>query len=279
MRSVFAIDADQEPDGPVTLTALEFDVLWQHLDLGPMPLVLKVPSPGKTELERARLVRRAWESIGDKGLGRQVDIDDDLVDMLRLLSRPEREVDGRLWLDKRVRVLAASREERAVLAVLTEDELTLTTADVTGLPRHAMSVLPEAPAGPGHSVTMRSTDFEDAAKAVKKPGDLTTELQERGLRKSDADVLAEMIAPIKNQGQFGAAARDKWGMRVRFGRVLSFFDTEAGRYLQLKSEDDDPWVTISPVDHRRLRQHLVELHEASLDPQPKPPPVQRPTLH
>ena len=279
MRSVFAIDADQDPGDPVTITALEFDVLWQHLDLGPMPLVLKVPSPGKTELERARLVRQAWDGIGKKGLGRQVDLDDNLVGMLRLLSRPQREVDGRLWLDKRVRVVAASREDQAVLAVLSGDELTLTSADVTGLARHAMSVLPEAAAGPGHSVTLRSADFEAAAKAAVKPDDLSAELQDRGLRKSDADVLGEMIGPVQRQGQFGAAARDKWGMRVRFGRVLSFFDTEAGRYLQLKSEDDDPWVTISPVDHRRLRQHLVELHEASLNPQPKPPPLQRPTLH
>ena len=278
MRSVFAIDADPDPGEPVTLTALEFDVLWRHLDLGPMPLVLGVPSPGKTELERARLVRGAWESIGAKGLGRQVDLDQDLVSMLRLLSRPEREVDGRLWIGKRVRVLAAAREERAVLAVLADDELTLSTADATGLPRHVLSALPEAPPGPGHSVTMRSTDFEEAVKATAKPEDLSVELQKRGLRKTDADTLADMIAPIGQQGQFGAAARDKWGKRVRFERVLSFFDTEAGRYLQLRSEDEDPWVTISPVDHRRLRQHLIELHEASLDPKPKPPPIQRPTL-
>ncbi|TDP93635.1 ESX secretion-associated protein EspG [Labedaea rhizosphaerae] len=279
MRSVFAIDTDQDPADPVTLTALEFDVLWQHLDLGPMPLVLKVPSPGKTELERARLVRQAWDSLGKKGLGRQVDLDDELVAMLRLLSRPEREVDGRLWLDKRVRVLAASREEHAVLAVLSGDELTLSSADATGLARYAMSVLPEAAAGPGHSVTMRSVDFEAAAKAAVKHEDLADELQKVGLRKTDADVLGEMIGPVQRQGQFGAAARDKWGKRVRFGRVLSFFDTKDGRYLQLRSEDEDPWITISPVDHRRLRQHLVELHEASLNPQPKPPPVQRPTLH
>jgi hypothetical protein len=244
-----------------------------------MPLVLSVPSPGKTELERARLVRQAWESLGKKGLGRQVDLDDNLAGMLRLLSRPEREVDGRLWLDKRVRVLAASREERAVLAVLSGDELTLTTADATGLARYALSALPEAAAGPGHSVTMRSVDFEAAAKAAVKPEELTVELQKIGLRKSDADVLGEMIGPVQRQGQFGAAARDKWGMRVRFERVLSFFDTADGRYLQLRSEDEDPWVTISPVDHRRLRQHLVELHEASLNPQPKAPPLQRPTLH
>ena len=41
---------------PITISALEFDVLWEHLRLAEMPLVLRVPSPGRTYTERRELV-------------------------------------------------------------------------------------------------------------------------------------------------------------------------------------------------------------------------------
>src|SRR5688500_1867547 len=129
---------------PITLTALEFDVLWEHLDLGDMPLVLKVPSPGRTNAERAQLVYRAWQAVVAKGLGRQVDLDPRLTGMLRLIARPQRELDGRLWLGHSVRLMAAADGEAGVLAVQESDRLTLRSADGLGLPRHALSVLPPA---------------------------------------------------------------------------------------------------------------------------------------
>jgi hypothetical protein len=247
---------------PITLTALEFDVLWEHLDLGDMPLILKVPSPGKTNTERARLVAAAWHSLDAKGLGRSVDLDPRLIQTLRLISRPQRELDGRLWLGRSVRLMAAADEESGVLAVQEGDRLTLRAADGLGLPRHALSVLPPAIAGTGHSVTLPSKDFEAAAREATAPKDFEAALRRRGLRESDAEALRKMIANVHHQGQFGAAARDKWGRRIRTPRVISFFDTEAGRYLQVRrdSANGEPWTTISPADHRRLLQQLTELH-------------------
>jgi hypothetical protein len=71
-----------------------------------------------------------------------------------------------------------------------------------------------------------------------------------------------MIGDVVQQGQFGGAGRDKWGRRVRTPRVISFFDTEAGRYLQVRRDSGggEAWTTISPADHRRLLHHLTELH-------------------
>ncbi len=252
---------------PVTLTALEFDVLWEHLDLGDMPLILKVPSPGKTNTERAMLVQSAWESLSAKGLGRSVDIDPQLVRALRVISRPEREIDGRLWLGHSVRVLAASTEESGVLAVQEGDTLLIRAADGLGLPRHALSVLPPAPAGPGHSVTLPSKDFEAAAREAAGPKDFEAALRRRGVREADAEALREMIGNIINQGQFGAASRDKWGRRIRTPRVISFFDTDAGRYLQVRKDSTPttPWTTISPANNRRMLQQLTELHTEPLE--------------
>ncbi|MEV8437174.1 ESX secretion-associated protein EspG [Actinosynnema sp. NPDC051121] len=246
---------------PVTISALEFDVLWEHLRLETMPLVLKVPSPGKTNTERAELEQRAWAELDRRGLGRPVSLDPMLEDLLHLLNRPQEEVDGRLWLGRSVRVLAAAKGQSGVLAVLEHDQLTLRPASAEGLHREALSVLPPLPAGPGHSVTLPSADLDAAAAHANTPDDLYQALLARGIRQDDARTLADMFRDAGNRGQFGAASRDKWGKRVRQDRVVSFFDTPDGRYLQLRraTPGQQPWSTVSPVDHRRLLHHLESL--------------------
>ncbi|QFZ23267.1 ESX secretion-associated protein EspG [Saccharothrix syringae] len=246
---------------PVTISALEFDVLWEHLRLETMPLVLKVPSPGKTHGERAELERRAWSDLERRGLGRPVSLDPMLEDLLHLLNRPQHEVDGRLWLGRSVRVLAAAKGQSAVLAVLDNDQLTLRPASSEGLPREALTALPPLNAGPGHSITLPSADLDAAAAASPTPDDLPNALISRGVRPADATALAEMFRDADHRGQFGAAHRDKWGKRVRTDNVVAFFDTSAGRYLQLRraTPGQPPWSTISPTDHRRLLHHLESL--------------------
>ncbi len=249
---------------PVEISTLEFDVLWEHYHgVAQMPLVLRVPSPGRTDEERKRIVRGVWDGLASRGLGSPVDADPRLTHLLALLRKPDREIDGRLWLGHEVRLLTAATGDEAVLAVLANGTLTLRPADSTGLPRFALSVLPQAPPGPGQSITLPTADFEAAANEARKQEELAAALRNRGVRASDAQTLADMIGDIVHRGQYGSAHRDRWGRRVRTPRVISFFDTEAGRYLQVRreSEDTEPWTTISPANPRRLLQHLTELHE------------------
>lgn len=262
--TIGAVDTD-----PVSISALEFDVLWEHFgfEFEQMPLVLKVPSPGRTDAERKRIVHGVWDGLTSRGLGTPVDPDPTLEHLVHLLRRADREIDGRLWLgDGNVRLLAAAKSDEAVLAVLADNRLTLRQADATGLPRFAVSVLPSASPGPGQSITLPSADFEAAAQEARKQEELADALRTRGVRDTDAKALADMIGDIVNRGQYGSAVRDRWGRRVRAPRVISFFDTAHGRYLQVRREDEgsDPWTTISPVDGRRLLQHLTVLHEEQL---------------
>ncbi|MDA3647825.1 ESX secretion-associated protein EspG [Saccharopolyspora indica] len=246
----------------IGLSALELDVLVEHLGLETMPLVLKVPSPGRTHAERAQLVESAWRSLGTRGLGRPTAVDPELERVLRLLSHPDREVDGRLWLERSVRVLAASVGEEAVLVVKDGDELSLRSASASGLPREAISVLPQLPPGPGRSVSLRSGDLDAAAEeAGNNVEQLVAALQRRGVRADDAETLTGMVAGVAARGQFGAAARDRFGRRVRADRVVGFFDTAHGRYAQLRRESPsgDVWSTVAPADARRLTGHLEEL--------------------
>ena len=236
-------------------------MLWEHhygLEV-PKPLVLKVPSPGRTDRERSRLVRGAWAGLAQRGLGTPVDPHPGLTHLLTLLRRPDREIDGRLWVGGEVRLLAAATGDEAVLATLSGGRLRLQAADATGLPRFALSVLPPAAAGPGQSVTLPTADLTAAAHEA----DLAKALRDRGVRATDATTLAEMIGDVVNRGQYGSATRDRWGRRIRAPRVLSFFDTPDGRYLQTRREEEAaaPWTTISPANPRRLLQLLTELHE------------------
>jgi hypothetical protein len=246
---------------PVTISTLEFDVLWEHLRLEIMPLVLKVPSPGKTHAERAELERQVWAGLAGRGLGKPVSLNPMLEDLLHLLNRPQTEVDGRLWLGRSVRVLAAAKGQSGVLAVLDGDQLTLRAASSEGLPREALSVLPSCPAGPGHSITLPSADLDAAAARAGSLEQLESALRERGVRQDDAHTLAEMMRDAGNRGQFGAAARDKWGKRQRPDRVVAFFENPNGRYVQMRraTPGQQPWSTVSPVDARRLDHHLTEL--------------------
>jgi hypothetical protein len=224
--------------------------------------VVKVPSPGKTFEERERIEARVWADLEARGLGRPVDVNPEIEELLTILSRPEREVDVRAFVGRNVRVLAASAGESAAVVELSGGSVTLRSASASGLPSAALAVLPSVAAGPGQSVTLRTADFEAAANGAGGTREgFGQALLACGMRTDDATALAEMIKDVTHMGNFGAAARDRLGRRRRATRVVSFFDTEDGRYVQVRRPADDGtlWTTISPADLRKLTHHVGEL--------------------
>jgi hypothetical protein len=246
---------------PITISSVEFDVLWEHLRLADMPLVLRVPSPGRTDTERAELADEVWSGLERRGLGRRLSVDPRLADLLRLLENPDREIDGRFGATRGVRMMVAATGDEAVFAVLSKRGLVLSEAPVTGLAREALSVLPPVGAGIGESITVRSSTLDAAASTSATPEEFELALCRNGIRVRDAGILRTMITGVRRQGQFGAAARNRWGHRRRAPHVVGFFDTDAGRYLQLRAAgaDGQTWSTISPADNRLLIQQLSDL--------------------
>ncbi len=246
---------------PITISPVEFDVLWEHLRLAEMPLVLRLPSPGRTYTERRQVTAGAWRALADRGLGTPSAVDDRLAQLMRLLAEPEREIDGRFGATRGVRLLVAATGDEAVFAVLSKRGLVLSEAPVTGLAREALSVLPVVGAGQGESITVRSSVLDAAAAEAATPEEFELALCRRGLRLRDATTLRMMLTGVRRQGQFGAAARSPRGHRRRARHVVGFFDTEGGRYLQLRAEaeDGEAWSTVSPADNRLLITQLTEL--------------------
>jgi hypothetical protein len=246
---------------PITLSALEFDVVWEHLRLPEMPVVVGVPSPGRTHAERGGLLEQAWAGIAARGLGRQVGLHPLLSRHLEVLARPEAEVDARCWSDGEVRTLVAAAGGSGVHVTLSGDTLTFRAVEPSGLASTVLGALPDRDAGPGRSVTLPSADFEAAAADENTRESFAAALVARGLREDDAGMLVTMIGDVDAQGQFGAAARDGLGRRHRADRAVSYFETGEGRYVQIKRSRDGapPWTTIAPVDRRRLSQHVDEM--------------------
>lgn len=246
---------------PITISALEFDVLWEQLRLAEMPLVLQVPSPGRTHTERGELTAEAWRSLAAKGLAQSRTPNPRLAGLLRLLEYPDQEIDGRFGTTKGVRLLVAATGDEAVFALLTKHGLTLSEIPVTGLAREALSPLPPIPAGPGESITIRASDLETAARNASTPEDFEHSLRRQGVTARDATALSTMLSTVRRQGQFGASARTRRGHRRRAPHVIGFFDTDAGRYLQLRqtTPNGEAWSTISPADTRLLVTQLGEL--------------------
>jgi hypothetical protein len=262
VTDVLGADLRETPAGePITISPLEFDVLWEQLRLGEMPLVLRVPSPGRTYTERRDLISHVWDSLAARGLGRGLTVEPRLGHLLRLLERPDLAIDGRFGATRGVRLFVAATGDDAVFAVLSKRGLVLSDAPVTGLANQALSVLPAVAAGPGESITLNSITLDAAARTSTTPEEFELALRRHEMRVRDASILRTMVGGVRRQGQFGASATNRWGHRRRAPHVIGFFDTAGGRYLQLRTtgEDGRQWSTISPADDRLLLSQLTDL--------------------
>ncbi|WNV82078.1 ESX secretion-associated protein EspG [Umezawaea sp. Da 62-37] len=251
---------------PFTLSRLEYDVLWSHLGLGPFPTVLRVDGHGRTRGERDALAVEAWKSLWDKEYGRPDDLDPALDWCLRVLARPEWEVDARLHLSAdgpRTSALVASRGGYAVVSTLDAESLVLRTTEVGAMARTAAALLPEHPPGPRRSTTVPAADLDEAAgRAGRDAGALVRELQRQGLANGQAQDIADVLGAVLRFGQFGVGRTPPGGRRTRAGHVVSFYDSPAGRFSFTRGrKGTHQWVTLVGTDGHLLARQIDELRE------------------
>lgn len=251
------------------LSRLEFDLCWEHLDLGEFPTILAINGHGERFEERRALHREAWESLEDKGYTDRGELDGALSGWMHMLARPEREVDARLRLDPagpRVRALAAGVGRYAVLAVLTADEFTLREIDESALARSVVSLLPEHATPRARSVSLPAEVLDRAAaQAYESSSRMENVLVDARIPRPDAHLVASVLGNVVRMGQFGAACRERphggLGPRRRGPYAVSFYDTPEGRwqFTRRTSGDGREWSTLAPADHSRLTHSIAEL--------------------
>lgn len=248
--------------GSVVLSTLEFDLLWEHLDLPRRHVALDVPSPGATYSERARLVDEAWGTLADRGLARGREVVPEVGDALHLLARPRTSVDVWIWADRRITGLAGSSGSQAVLGVVDGDEVWLIPSRDSALASAAVSVAGELAPGVGRSISVPHQVLVEAdAEARGDAKALVPALEDRGVELWQAQELAGMLLGMETRGQFGAQRLDRDGRMRRAGRVVAFHDTDAGRYLFQVAPGGDgrDWATVTPADNALLAERVWEL--------------------
>ncbi len=239
------------------LTTVEFDVLWECLGLGPIPVVLQLPSPGRTATYRRDMRAQGWQALRDRGLAGPSGADPELARQLRLLVQPSEQLELRGTWGHHVRALAVGRTGAGVLAV--RQDATVTLESCGSLPAALLGVLPSTDPRPGRATTV-PTMVISAGLAVPRTGSRAA-LIARDRSVTEGTLLSRMLGAGRGRAQIAALVTDTSGVARRSGGVLGVLDGTSGRYLATRrlAEDGVEWTTVAPTDDRRLRHRVTEL--------------------
>lgn len=245
------------------LSPPELDFLWESAGMGELPYPLRVRSHGDTVDERAMLRRQTLAGLNQRGLadgrGRP---EPHIEDYFGILAAPELSLDAVQLLDPNAEPLlavAGTIGGQGLFAVQDQRGLHLQPCPADGLASAIVSLLPGAPRGGEKSITV------PLEQLVGTSGVDFLQRRGNGDRSGAADDERKALSRLHAQprlrgGQIGANARGRFGGRTR-SAVLSWFDTESGRYFTqaTRGHDGRDWITIAPLDVATLRHRLGEL--------------------
>lgn len=244
----------------ISLTHLEFDLLWEHLGFTEQPYPLAVRSFGETADERAALRDQVRRSLRAKGLHDGAEVAPALEEQLAVLGRHSVSVDGRLSVGEPLRVLAAADGSRGVLAAQSDDEVRVAWVRDARLVPAVIALLPDRAPGPGGTARLPKEVFDAAVDEFAASGYVGMErvLAGGGITGRDLRTVVTLLESRRaGGGQVAANSVDAVGRRARTP-VLNWFDTEHGRYLVHGevARDRVEWLTIAPGDTARIEQRL-----------------------
>ena len=244
---------------PYVLSAVEFDVVWRGLGLGAPPVVLQLPSPGRTHRERRRVEAEAWATLRDRGFAPG----SDLMQLLGLLAAPSPRVEVRAWgTSTRRAVVAASRSESrgdgGVVARRRDD--TVVVEPCGSVAGAVIGLLAGGRPGPGRAASVPGPELDEALRRPSGAG-LRADLVTLGVDPAEAGLVARMLHAVAGRAQINVVVPDRWGVLRRSGELLEVLDGPAGRYLLTRTcgGDGTCWTTVAPVDDRRLLHRVAEL--------------------
>jgi hypothetical protein len=237
------------------LSAVEFDVVWEALGLGPTPVVLQLASPGRTHTERRRIVADTWSALHARRLTGPAGPEAEVEAFLRLLAGPAARVELRAWGRSSVRAVAvATPGGEGVLARRRGDDVVLDPCP--SLPSAVVGLLPPAVPGPGRAAGVPTAALAAAGVRPSSAG-LRPDLIDHGAAPDEAGAVARMLHGVDARAQVGVLAADAWGVLRRSPDVLDVVDGPRGRYLVTRSADG--WTTVAPTDALRLRHRIAQL--------------------
>ncbi|MEV7548575.1 ESX secretion-associated protein EspG [Amycolatopsis sp. NPDC089917] len=238
----------------IVLSQLEFDLLWADFGNGGAPYPLDVPSHGETLEERDELGERVFAGLAEAGFADGDELDTGIEDLFVLLGSPSLSVDALVLGEQPWRMLAAVRGAHGVLAVQDEKDLVLEPLRADGLITTVGRMLGDGVPGPGDQLRLPRSAFSAAMDGFARAGydGFERALAGAGITGRSVRPLATMVTSARH----GAGQLAVNGVRGR-SPVLSWFDTEAGRYA-VTHEDvgGEPWVMVTPADASWLAARL-----------------------
>ncbi|MEJ8281738.1 ESX secretion-associated protein EspG [Pseudonocardia spirodelae] len=251
------------------LSAAEFDVARDLLDLGRNPAVLELLGPGATDVERARVVRECRDSLAARGLFTGTAFDEGLVDDLRTVVAPEFQHDLVVAPPAWQRAVVARRAGRAVLATRIDDDVALVRVRPDDAAAVLVALLGEVVPGPGATARIPAAVLSEAAGLAGGDADrLVHELLRRGCTAAEA-ALVRRMGHLDGIAQLGAGRKGPDPCRAP--GVLLVHATPEGCYLARTPTPDvvggplpaDAVVHAGPADAARLVRELDRLADAA----------------
>jgi EspG family len=250
---------------PLTLSDTEFEVAWETLRLGDLPLIFRVgiARHGRTDEERAALVASTMDGLRARRLADGRGVSGELADLLTMLANPRWVVDARLDIGRPVRGYgAAGSGDSAVLTTRDNGTVTLTGSTRYQLPADLAALAGDLRPGQGRSINLLVEVLLEASQRCA--GDshrLGDELIERGVPVGDARTVAKINDEMFGSGQFGVETLNAEGALRRASRVVGFCDTPEGRWAQLRTAGADgrDWVTFTPARAAQLAAMITDV--------------------
>ena len=251
----------------VTLSAEQYDIVWEDLRLGEQPYPIAIRGHGKTMRERALIRNRVYGELTARRLASGPRLEPELEKLLVRLGRPAVWLDM-IWLpDREAQVIrnalvARSGDDGLLAELLPEGGLRLTNVRGTAAIHALLDLLPPNNAAPGHSITLPAEALAPVSPGQHRADDPGSILDEappaRAAASQQVRALEALFAqPRVRGGQIGVNCRDHHGRRAR-GRPLEWFDTTGGRCMAQFGEGPDgrDHLVIVPADNARIAARL-----------------------
>lgn len=244
------------------------DILWEDLDLGSRPFPFDFPYLGDTMDQRAGIRKAVHRDLESRGLARQGRVIPEVQEALNLVVRGEYTVDVFAGLDARnpkhlLMARGGAIRDSAAVAVMDDRQLKVDLIHSSALLRAMVSLLPPAPAGTGHSVTVPLPQEQAAPPRREADYDgntFTSAVASRTGGNPQLRLLESVLAkPRLRAGRYGIDVRDHMGRRASSPEV-GWFDTDQGRYMMQtrKAPDGQSWITAAPADAHRIAGQLAQ---------------------
>ncbi len=255
-----------------SLSLAAIDLLWEQLGLGTPVRIFEVPSFGATTADRDRIRAVVLDDLASRRLAHRGRLEPEVEEALVTLNRFGQAIDVVAMLDRdnmadKVLARVASNGRTVVLARLRDQTVGFQTYRPEAMVAEAVRLIGDERPGPGRSVT-----YPEAEPEVKQPAAVRHGTGDEGFRGVFEPVrpaqggydlerrAAKTIWERKRTrvGMFTVYGRDRLGRELT-APVLSWFDTEDGRYLghTRPGPDGRQWTTYTPADGARITQQLV----------------------